>query len=298
MDAGTLIFEVDNRAYRIHLTDEHAPNTLSALKTTLPMTADIHCAKIAGCHIMWPVPFVARLENAVDVMTMAPGSFFFWPERQYLEITYDELQAESAPISYLGQMEGEISWLRDYADTNRREQGQKLFTAQLYMEAQKGPVSAEPAAIGDDSWARLRAARQAAWAKPPADIQRLLDREGLMIPYGPLSMAEGELRKLHELLWRLWNDQTRYANSQKKDIAIFAIEAAISRVAGFCHMNDVGAALEDGMVCIDQGVVELESVLAELVLYSGRMAAWLDLRICWWPMNEITKNARAKWPDG
>ena len=137
MDAGTLIFEVENRAYRIHLTDESAPETLSALKAILPMTADIHCAKIAGCHIMWPVPFVARLENAVDVMTMAPGSFFFWPERQYLEITYDELQAESAPISYLGQMQGEMAWLRDYADTNRREQGRKIFQAQLYLEGEK-----------------------------------------------------------------------------------------------------------------------------------------------------------------
>lgn len=298
MDAGILIFEVDNRAYRIHLTDEHAPKTLSGLKAILPTTADIHCAKIAGCHIMWPVPFVERVENAMDVMTMAPGSFFFWPERQYLEITYDELQAESAPIGYLGQMEGEVSWLRTYADTNRREQGQKLFTAKLYMEGEEGPVHTEPSVVGDDSWARLRSARQAAWVQPPADVQHLLDREGLMIPYGPLSMAEAELRKLHELLWRLWNDQTRYSNEQKKDIAIFAIEAAVTRVAGFCHMKDVGDVLEYGMACIEHGAIELESVLAELVLYSGRMAAWLDLRICWWPMNEITKNARAKWPAG
>ena len=119
-----------------------------------------------------------------------------------------------------------------------------------------------------------------------------------MIPYGPLSMAEAELRKLHELLWRLWNDQARYSNDQKKDIAVFAIEAAVSRVAGFCHMNDVGATLEAGIACIEEGAIDLEAVLAELVLYSGRLAAWLDLRICWWPMNEITKDARAKWPAG
>jgi hypothetical protein len=298
MDAGTLIFEVDTRAYRINLTDELAPKTLSALKVNLPAMADIHCAKIAGCHIMWPVSFVERVESVVDVMTMAPGSFFFWPERQYLEITYDELQAESAPISYLGQMEGDVSWLRDYADTNRREQGQKLFTAHIYMEGEEGPAHVDPPIMGDDSWARLRSARQAAWIQPPADVQHLLDREGLMIPYGPLSMAEAELRKVHELLWRLWNDKARYGDEQKKDIAIFAIEAAVSRVAGFCHMNDVGATLEYGMACIEQGEVDLESVLAELVLYSGRMAAWLDMRICWWPMNEITKDARIKWPAG
>jgi hypothetical protein len=118
-----------------------------------------------------------------------------------------------------------------------------------------------------------------------------------MIPYGPLSMAEAEMRKLHELLWRIWEDQSRYAENAKRMLSIFAIEAAITRVRYFCHMNNVGSVLEDGIKCLEDGALDLTAVLEELVLYCGRIAAWLDLRICWWPMNEITLKAAMTWND-
>ena len=119
-----------------------------------------------------------------------------------------------------------------------------------------------------------------------------------MIPFGPLSMAEAEMRKLLELLWRLWNDQDRYSNEEKATIAIFAIEAAITRVAGFCHMTSVGDILADGLACFECGTGDIETVLEELVLYCGRIAAWLDLRICWWQMNDITLQSSVEFKGG
>ena len=294
MNGDTVVFEVEGVAHEIDVTDAYAPQTLRRILAALPAMADIHCAKIAGCHIMWPVPVVARLETSSDVLSMPPGSFFFWPERQYLEITYDELQAESAAISYLGRLKGDVAWLRDYADANRRGQGQKKFEAKVYVKG--GPT--EPAlatfAEGTDAWSRLRAARQSAWQSQPSDVQGLLDRRGLMIPFGPLAMAEGEMRKLHELLWRLWVDEERHSPDQKSAIARFAIEAALTRVAGFCHMTHVGSVLEDGLSCLEDAHLEQSTVLEELVLYCGRIAAWLDLHICWWPMNELTLDAQER----
>lgn len=296
MASENLIFRVNGADHRIVLTDEYAPKTLQSLLCHLPVTADIHCAKIAGCHIMWPIPFVERVEKASEVLSMPPGSFFYWPERQYLEITYDELQNEKAAISYLGHLEEDAEWLRDYADINRREQGQKLFAARVFVEGDETPGEPSSMPSGNDAWSRLCSARLATWAKEPKDVQRLLDRQGLLIPYGPLSMAEAEMRKLHELLWRIWEDRTRYAANEKRTLAVFVIEAAITRVGSFCHMNSVGAVLEDGITCLEESTVDALTVLKELVLYCGRISAWLDLRICWWPMNEITVNANAGWP--
>lgn len=34
-----------------------------------------------------------------------------------------------------------------------------------------------------------------------------------------------------------------------------------------------------------------DDMLVELVLYVGRMTAWLDLRICWGPMNALMPEA-------
>jgi len=287
----TLVFKVEGVEHEIELTDAHAPKTLAKLVAALPATVDIHCAKIAGSHIMWPVPFVERLESASDVLAMPPGAFFFWPERQYLEITYAPLQAETASVSLLGRLKGDIGWLRDYADRQRQGQGRALFTAEVHQRGRETPAASPPRPDGGDAFVRLRAARLEAWEGQPADVQRLLDRRGLNVPFGPLTMAEGELRKLHELLWRLWNEQDRRGDAEKARIAAFAIETTITRVGGFCHMLDTASVLRDGIACLDGGEAPIEDILVELILYAGRMAAWLDLHICWWPMNELTLDA-------
>ena len=295
--AQILVFKADGVEREIEVDGRQAPETLRKVLGALPATIDIHCAKIAGSHIMWPVPFVQAVEKACDVLSMPPGSFFFWPERQYLEITYDALQAEAAAVSYLGRLKGDVGWLREYADKQRRGQGSSIYTAEFFLR--DGPLNPpeprEPA--NGDPWTRLRSARAAAWFEEPGDVAMLLARRGLNIPFGPLSMAEGELRKLHELLWRLWNEGSARSDVDKVAIARFAIEAAITRVAGFCHMTAAGSVLEDGLRCLADADRPLAETLEELVLYVGRMAAWLDLHICWWPINELTLETLSKTKD-
>ena len=287
----TLIFKVDGIEHEIELDQSHAPETLYKVLSCLPREVDIHCAKVAGSHIMWPMPMLAKIEKSSDVLTMPPGAFFFWPERQYLEISYDELQAETAQISYLGKLKGDVDWLREFADRNRQEQGQKIFRASLFVKDQKSPSAPMVISKGKASWERLQKARLAVWQSQPDDVTELLQRRGLNIPFGPLSMAEGESRKLHELLWRLWNGNEHYDDENKKMIAVFVMEAAISRMAGFCHMQEVGNTLNHGILALQENDLEINLVLEELILYIGRIAAWLDLHICWWPMNEITRSA-------
>jgi hypothetical protein len=288
----TLTFRVDGAEHEIALDGAHAPGTLAGIIAALPATVDVHCAKIAGSHIMWPVPVLERLETAADVLAMPPGAFFYWPERQYLEITYDALQAETASVSYLGRLVGDVAWLRDYADRQRREQGRRIFTADVFVRGDSSArADPESESGGPDVWRRLCRARRDAWRAQPADVQALLDRRGLNLPFGSLAMAEGELRKLHELLWRLWNEGERRADGEKVVIAVFALEAAVSRVGGFCHMQATAGILRDGIECFRHAAAPTQDILAELVLFAGRVAAWLDLHICWWPMNELTLEA-------
>src|SRR5690348_8179766 len=285
--SATLIFRVDGVGHQIALEPSHAPKTLAKVIAALPARVDVHCAKIAGSHIMWPVPFVERFEKATDVHAMPPGSFFFWPERQYLEITYDALQAETAAVNYLGRLTGDVGWLREYADRQRRQHGREVFTAEIFVPEGRPAPSPIPIA-GTGAWARLQNARRHAWQNEPSDVEMLLDRRGLNLPFGPLAMAEAELRKLHELIWRLWNEAGRRSDTDKVSIATFALEAAITRVGGFCHMLATTAVLQDGIDCLTNRDAPIEEVLVELILFVGRMAAWLDLYICWLPMNEIT----------
>ncbi len=291
-----LIFRCEGRDHPIEVTGEHAPETLAKVRAILPQKVDVHCAKIAGSHIMWPVPFVQRTEGAKDVLSMPPGAFFFWPERQYLEITYAELQAESAAVSYLGKLEGDVSWLADYADRQRRGQGRAVFTAEL-LGGDSAPAAPPAPPPASPRLAAIRAARLAAWEAEPAEIAGLLGRRGKMIPFGPLHMAEGEMRKLHELLWRLWTAADTRPASETAAIARFVLEAGITRVGGLCHLTGASAVLAEGIACIEESADPLPDILEELVLYAGRIAAWLDLHIPFHDCNETLRAALAARPS-
>lgn len=290
---ASIFFVYNGQSHEIELAPHLSPITLRLLVDSLPARIDIHCAKIAGQHIFWHAPFLAKLETAQDIMTLPAGTFLYWPERQFVELIYGELQAETAAVTVLGKLSGDIGWLRELGHDIVVNHGHGITWAELKPGAGLGDlVSAgtQPALLPDEILP-LRDARRAAWAAQPADVARLLARRGMMLPFGPLSMAEAELRKLHELLWRLWQDDRQYAPADKAQIAVFVLDAAIARVDGFCGMADTGAVLREGAQLLAQPGSPVDALLHELVLYAGRMAAWLDLHICWNDANNCLLNA-------
>ncbi|MCP5155142.1 MAG: hypothetical protein H6983_13305 [Ectothiorhodospiraceae bacterium] len=292
--ASPLVFRYEGAAHPIRLTAEFAPRTLAMLLAGLPETVDIHCAKIAGNHIFWHGRFVAPFERVADVMSVAPGAFIYYPERQFLELVYGELQAETANVNVLGWVEGDVAWLRALGQRVQRRQGVELITARLEHDGEGAPPMPAPRPTPvHPGLARLRRARESMWAAMPAEFEALLDRRGVMLPVGPLIMAEGELRKLHELLWRLleaWRAGRRQGVGAQ---TMFLVEAFVSRIAGFCHLTETGATLERAAAALPGAdEVTVDAVLEELVLFTGRAAGWLDQGIPWFDLNEATLAAR------
>ena len=281
-----LLFEVDGEAHPVALTGDHAPRTLAMLLAATPADVDIHCAKIAGNHIFWHAPFVAPLERVTDIMTIPAGAFVYWPERQFLELIYGELQAETASVNVLGRVDGDVAWLRALGERVQRRQGREVAWARLTYEGERPTPPTRPPSP-------LRAAREAVWRAMPAEVDSLLARRGVMLPYGPLAMAEGELRKLHELLWRLLADWRDSPEPHLAKSADFLLEAVTARVAGFCHLERAGEVLEQGAALIARGE-DVDTTLEELVLYTGRYAAWLDQCIPWYDLNETLLAARGR----
>ena len=286
----TLIFSCEGQDHEIALVDRPGSATLAQLAAWLPTTTTIHCAKIAGCHIYWPSPILAALEEGTDIHRLPPGAFLYYPDRQYLEIIYDELQAETAAVTYLGRLAGDIGWLRDYADRQRREAGHKVFTAELRIIG--APRAGPPAPpTGDTAWDRIRRARHAAWQSEPAEITRMLARGGHNIPFGPMATADGYFRFVQESLWQIWSDPERHGDSERRAIAINSLQLGIARIGHYCHLSDSETVLTDAIAVIEAGVVPLQELLAEVVLYCSRMSNWVDVHIPWYPANELTKRA-------
>jgi len=282
---ASLIFRLDSQDYEIELFPHKSPKTLGKLLATLPANLDIHCAKIAGQHIFWHAPFVSDLEQAQDILALPAGTFLYWPERQFLELIYGELQAEKAQVCVLGQLKGDIGWLKDYGAKVIRQHGTKILHARLLEgEGCDGLVTA-PSIQPAPELAWLREERKKIWQEPPAELFTLMKRRGLMLPYGPLAMAEGELRKLHELLWHLRATHCNIDTLTRGQIVPFLITAFNARIDGFCGLSQCGHVLEKAANLFCNPALQ-EEVLEELVLILGRTAAWLDAYIPWYALNE------------
>lgn len=293
MAASQLTLRSFAASFTIRLEAAHAPRTLAALLASLPATIDLHCAKIAGNHILWHAPFVVDAEATGDVMQVPPGGFLYWPERQFLELVFDALQAESAAVTLLGRLEGDVAGLRALGADVLARQGFAPLEATLSSDQ---PTTTAP--TRDRALSPLIAARQAIWARAPDEIATMIARDGINLPLGPLVYAEGYARQLHEWLWRM-----RLA-ARAGDMAHAArgagdgLDLAAARLGGFCGLQESAALLLRGRALLSEQPALIIDALDELILYTGRLAGWLDGRLAWSPMNDIAKQARRAWPTG
>lgn len=117
-DPLKLTLSVDGEDFSITCNDT-APRTLAALGRILPFGLQLHTPKIAGAHIYWHAPMVEEVEGGIAVLDAPPGAFIYWPVRQFLEITYAPLQAETAAVTVLGQLDGPVERIAELAQRLR-----------------------------------------------------------------------------------------------------------------------------------------------------------------------------------
>lgn len=295
--AERLRFAAEGERLEIVLDRSGAPRTIETLCRHLPMRADLHCAKIAGNHILWHAPFVVDAEGMSDVMTVEPGAFLYWPERQFLELVFAPLQAESVAITVLGHIEGDIAPLIRIGEAVRTKQGTRPILAAI--DAPEAPVPAEPALPPEDRrLAGLRAARAAIWREEPKETLSLVARRGVMLPAGPLLYGEAEARKVQELMWLLRQEARSGRTASVAPTAALLLRGAESRITGLCGLVEAGRFLLDAAAALDERPGDALPVIEEVILYAGRLAAWLDLRIPWNGLNETITRAADGYGQG
>ena len=283
----TLFFKLEGQSHEIELYPELAPQTIGKLIANLPAKLDIHCAKIAGQHIFWHAPVVTDIEKAQDILTLPAGTFLYWPERQFLELIYGELQAEKAQVSVLGKLTGDIAWLKDYGRRVVQTHGHGILSAELTTGEDCESLVIPEKSLEAPGLKVLRNARKAMWQAPPDEMFVLMRRSGMMLPYGPLAMAEGEFRKLHELLWRMRTDSYGVSREALGSVGAFLIDAFNARIDGFCALHECGKVLDNAKPLLADPETASDA-LEELVLFTGRAAAWLDGYIPWHDLNDAT----------
>jgi hypothetical protein len=281
-----LLLDIEGETFPLRCQPERAPNTLARLLASLPQRVDLHCPKIAGSHIYWGAPFVVDVEAAQDVMRMPDGAFFFWPERQMLEVAYAPLQSETASVTLLGRCEGDLAALRRIGERVASRQGAYPVFATL-RAAEPYAVPAQP--VPPTGLAALRARRQALWSECPAEIAALLASRAIMHPAGPLFFAESDARGLHEALWWQYRQFRTDRAPAWRDAAALAVAKAAARLGDFCHLTEAAATLDLARRAFLDPLLEADAVFEEAIVVAGRLANWLDLQMPWHAINEAVR---------
>jgi hypothetical protein len=294
-----VILSVDGLELILRLDRAGAERTRRALLRSLPMPVDLHGARIAGRHLLWHAPFVVPLEAADEVGDLPPGTFLYWPERQFLELLWGPLQAERAAVTVLGRLDGPLEPVAALGERVLCLQGRRPFRGRL--EAADAAIEAaepiEPAAAAEaPPLAALRAARRDLWARPPAELSVLLARRGRNLPAGPLLLAEAEARKLQELCWALLPHAAADPAFAGRAAAVL-LEQAERRLADLYGLEASAALVALGRRALGALPRATGAILEELVLIAGRLAGWLDERTPWHGLNRAVIEAAESWAD-
>jgi hypothetical protein len=281
-----IVFEADGLSCPI-ICDGDVPRTLAAFAQVLPLQLQLHTPKIAGNHIFWHVPFVEEVEGGVDVLSAPPGALIYWPVRQFMEITFAPLQAETASVTVLGRIDAPVTDIAELGERLRLGAGTRRFTGHLTrtdgQQVETMPVPDVPSA--------LHKARLALWRDCPVDIAGLIASRAILHPIGPLMQADAEARVLHEALWWMRARLGREPEGVLRTAACLSLDRAAVRLRDFCHLPDSAATLFAARDAIENTPYPLPALLDEAILIAGRIAAWIDLLIPWNAMNEAARAA-------
>ncbi|RWX81288.1 hypothetical protein EPK99_02930 [Neorhizobium lilium] len=280
-----LLFSAEEQSWPITLTGD-AQRTRSAMLRTLPLELQLHTPKIAGSHIYWHAPFVEDVEGATHVLDAKAGAFIYWPVRQFLEITFAPLQAETAQVTVLGHLDAPIEGITALAAILKRDQGRRILSGSLTLTEGEMPAPAPASGLPSD----ILEARARLWAAYPEDISRVTASRAIMHPAGPVFAAEAEARVLHELLWWIRVERSQRDEQVLRQMAALALNKCATRLRDFCHMEETPKLLFRLEAAMAEPLA-FDTLLDEAIIIAGRVGAWLDLLIPWNDLNEAFRKA-------
>lgn len=272
-----LLISINNNKAHILLHNQEASHTIKKIKSILPQRIDLHYAKFAGQEVFGILPIIIPLENKKNVNNLEKGSVVYWPERQFLCIYYGEIQEEDANVTVIGKLLANEEFINEMEKV-RYKQG-------------------IPMVIKNDDKDNHDQIKQYShldginidWYFLPVEIKKLASRNGVMQPGGPVFYAEGETRKLADILWVF------YQFYQKEgyiplDILQNILLQSMNRIGGWCGLRTSEENLNKYRLMLLEKNKNISPILEDLILYTNRLNMWIDLLIPWEICNETLKN--------
>ena len=270
-----IALKLNGKTAYFDLFEEEAPITCARLLEILPQKIDIHYAKFAGQEILGVIPMMAPIEGGKSLDEIEQGCVAFYPDRAFFCIYYGELQDEDVSITVIGQLHADEAFVSEM-EKCRYRQGDLL---EIYdREASESVYAPHTFAIDTNM----------GWEKMPEDIQSVFKKRGISLPGGPILNAEGESRKLGDLLYTLY---ISVLNNEEygKPFVNRLLDYYAFKIGGWCGMHDrAGDILKYKDLLMDE-TRDRREVLVDFIYWANRMNMWIDLLIPWEDITELMR---------
>lgn len=262
------ILSINNTIAQVILKNSNDLYTTQKIKSILPQKIDLHYAKVAGEEVFGVLPIIIPPEKGIDVNTLEKDTVVYWPERQFFCIFYGDIQEEDTNVTVIGKLAANEDFINEMEKV-RYKQGISMII--------KNEDDKEPEKI--KSYSHLVNANFD-WHSFPDELKNLVKRKGIMQPGGPIIYAEGETRKLADILW------TFYLFYQKKkhipvDILQDILLQSINRIGGWCGLKGSAEVIDQYRHILQGKNINTLTILEDLILYTNRLNMWIDLLIPW-----------------
>ena len=262
-----IALKLNGRTAYFELFEKEAPITCQRLLEILPQKIDIHYAKFAGQEIFGVLPMMAPIESGKSLKEIDQGCVAFYPDRAFFCIYYGDLQDEEVSITVIGQLRADEDFIAEM-EKCRFHQGDVL---EIY-DPEAAPKEHEPHSFLIDT--------KMGWERIPDDIRRVYQKRGISLPGGPIIYADGESRKLADLVYTMYMSVCN-GESWGREFMDRLLDYNAFKIGGWCGMTDCAEDVLRYKALLADPEQDVKEVLVDLIYWVNRMSMWIDLLIPW-----------------
>lgn len=269
---------INGKKAKIELNSKIAPNTIEKIKSILPQKIFLHYAKFAGEEVFGILPVMIPMENKTNVNNLEKGSVVYYPERQFFCIFYGDIQDEDANVTVIGKLVADKNFINEMEKVRYNQGICMLIRNEDNFENNDNDYKIYNHIINVNF----------DWHNLPKEFNTLISRKGVMQPGGPIIYAEGETRKLADILW-IFYMYYKKENNAPLDLLRDLLVQSINRIGGWCGLKESAEVINQYLFLLMKQDSDKLVILEDMILYVNKLNMGIDLLIPWDKCNESIK---------
>jgi hypothetical protein len=247
-----------------------------------PLSTRVHPSSVVGnMFYLLSDCVLPDCEPDVDVNVVEPGTWVYWPNRQFIEFIYGTLEKEDTSVVIVGTTTAGLAELVTEAEKNASDR-QSILTlrwagaAPAFQEKKYPPLAYEENRVVQ----LVRSAAEDWWGSEPDFITGLASKDDVVKARGGLALVESIASRHQELMWQVIKKRDELERQSMADVLDVTASSFLSQLreplsltgASMDKIADAQAHFEH---CTAAG---LEQIAIDMARAFAAVARWSSLR--------------------